>query len=95
VKLNEIGVKFLLCSGLFLAGGSMIIFAFMDLCPRGISYFILCVLTRATSAIGTSMSVSYAIVGWLNLTNPYIKILLADMISKKFQIFKDTFFHKT
>lgn len=62
--LDAIGVRFLFVSGMFLAAGSEIIFGFLDKCPNGNAYFITSVASRVICGVGSSMGLSYAIVGY-------------------------------
>lgn len=62
--MNKIGIKFLFVSGIFLGAGSEIAFGFMNLCPSGMIYFVMCMLCRGVSGLGASMGLSYAIVGY-------------------------------
>ncbi len=50
--------------GLFLSSGSEIIFGFLDKCPSGDVYFVISVACRVVCAVGSSMGLSYAIVGY-------------------------------
>ena len=62
--MSTIGIRFLFVSGVFLSSGGEILFGFLNLCPDGLIYFIMCVLCRIITAIGSSMGLSYAIVGY-------------------------------
>lgn len=62
--LEAIGVRFLFVGGLFIASGSEILFGFLDRCPNGNIYFILSMACRVVCALGTSMGLSYAVVGY-------------------------------
>lgn len=64
-NLNAIGPKFLVSSGMFIATGSLIAFGFLNRSPGGLTYFILCLASRVVGAFGSSMGLSYAIVGYL------------------------------
>ena len=50
--------------GLFLSSGSEILFGFLDKCPSGDVYFVISVACRVVCAVGSSMGLSYAIVGY-------------------------------
>lgn len=63
--LNVLGARFLFISGLFLSSGSEILFGFLDMCPPGFVYFLMCVSCRCVTALGSSMGLSYAIVGYV------------------------------
>ena len=58
-----LGIRFLFVSGILLSSGSEILFGFLDDCPNGIIYFVMCVLCRSVTGVGASMGMSYAIVG--------------------------------
>lgn len=62
--LDVIGIRFLFVGGLFLSSGSEIIFSVLKMSPNGWTYFILMVACRIVTAIGSSMGLSYAIVGF-------------------------------
>jgi len=61
--LDKLGVKFLFVSGLFLSSGSEILFGFLNRCPDGYIYFIMCMACRIVTALGGSMGQSFAIIG--------------------------------
>jgi MFS family permease len=48
---------------MFLSSGSEILFGFLDQCPDGLTFFAMCIACRIVTAIGSSMGLSYAIVG--------------------------------
>lgn len=62
--LQVLGVRFLFVGGMFLMGGSEILYGLIEWCPEGNIYFAISVLCRIVTAIGSSMSISYAIVGF-------------------------------
>jgi hypothetical protein len=53
----------LFVGGVFLSSGSEILFAFLDMCPNGLTYFIMCIVCRSVTGVGSAMGMSYAIVG--------------------------------
>lgn len=52
----------------------------MDKCPPGPVYFILSVAARVVCAIGSSMGLSYAIVGKLTYDPIFFIIIINDII---------------
>ncbi len=50
--------------GLFLSSTAEILFGFLDMCPKGLSYFLIAIACRVVNAIGCSMGLSYAFVGY-------------------------------
>ncbi|RNA42714.1 MFS-type transporter SLC18B1 [Brachionus plicatilis] len=62
-NLEHFGIRFLFVGGLFINSGSQFLFGFLDLCPDGIMFFIMCIVCRAVTGIGVSMGLSFAIVG--------------------------------
>lgn len=62
--MNMIGIKFLFVSGILLGAGSEVAFGFMNRCPGGYVYFMMCMICRGVSGLGASMGLSYAIVGY-------------------------------
>lgn len=61
--MEQMGIRFLFLSGLFLSSTSQILFGFLDMCPNGAAYFYTCIACRSVTALGSSMGLSYAIVG--------------------------------
>lgn len=59
--IDLIGIKFLFVSGLFLSSSSEILFGFLNMCPNGFIYFIMCMLCRIVTALGSAMGQSFAI----------------------------------
>jgi hypothetical protein len=47
-----LGIRFLFVGGVFLSSGSEILFAFLDMCPNGLIYFIICIACRSVTGIG-------------------------------------------
>ena len=63
--MDAIGLRFLFVAGLFLSSTSEIIFGFVNRSPSGYMYLITCLLCRGVTAVGSSMGLSYAVVGIL------------------------------
>lgn len=59
--IDAIGIKFLFVSGLFLSSSSEILFGFLKNCPNGTIYFVMCILCRCVTALGSAMGQSFAI----------------------------------
>ena len=66
----RIGIKFLLCSGMFVAGCCAILFGVIDFCPPGASFTVYSFLIRMTEGVGVSM--------YFNSSYTMAAILFAD-----------------
>ena len=50
---RHFGLRFMIGAGTFLAGGSVLLFGFMDKVPAGDAYVPLCFLIRIVQGVGT------------------------------------------
>lgn len=79
--LNTIGVRFLFVSGVLLASGGAIGFAFLDRSPGGMIYFITALLCRSVVGLGASMGISYAIVAYSFPNNVASVVAVLEFVS--------------
>ena len=57
------------------------IYSFLDYCPKGLSYFLLAIACRVVNAIGCSMGLSYAIVGYYFPNNISSMVAFLEVIN--------------